>query len=58
MPGRAGGKSTAAIAKKKKGKTKNYTDEDKAFLAKKKADAKALKDAQAKMKGGKKKKGK
>ena len=54
MPGRAGGKSTAAIAKKKKGKAKQYTDEDRAFKEKQKAEAKALKEAQAKLKGGKK----
>ena len=58
MPGRAGGKSTAGTAKKGKGKDKSEyaTDEDAAFKKKQKADAKALKDAQDALKGGKKKK--
>ena len=56
MPGRAGGKSTAGTATKKKAKKKEYSEEDVAFKAKQKADAKALKDAKAKMTGGKKKK--
>ena len=56
MPGRAGGKSTAGTATKKKGKAKNYSEEDIAFKQKQKADQKALKEAQAKLAGGGKKK--
>ena len=52
MPGKAGGKSTALTGKKAKGKTKVVTDDDVAFKAKQKAEAKARKEAADKLKGG------
>jgi hypothetical protein len=52
MPGKEAGKAKP-LKQPKKG-PKEYDEDDAAFLAKKKAEEKALKEARDKLKGGKK----